>query len=52
MPVSSMQISGLIGGQQAMFANNMAYSQQLGGMYGTGPAGGMMPMQPPYPSAS
>lgn len=52
MPVSSMQISGLIGGQQAMFANNMAYSQQLSGAFGTGPAGGMQPMQNPYPGAS
>lgn len=49
MPISSAQISGLIGGQQVMFSNQAAMAQQIGGMYGTGP---MMPgpSQNPYPS--
>jgi len=50
MPVSSTYVSGLIGGQQAMFANNMAFSQQLSGVYGTGPQMPMQAMQNPFPS--
>ena len=47
MPLTSMQVSGLIGGQQAMFANQAAYAQQLGGVGQIG-AG----MQNPYPAAT
>ena len=50
MPYSSAQLSGLIGGQHAMFANQAAYSQQLGGVVGTGPAMGMAGMANPYPN--
>lgn len=42
MPITSAQTSGLIGGQQAMFSNQMAYSQQIGGAHVAG-------MQNPYP---
>jgi len=51
MPYSSAQISGLVGGQMAMFSNQQQYSQQISGLYGTGPqqmAGGM---QNPFPSS-
>ena len=50
MAYSSADISGMIGGQTAMFSNYSAYSMQVGGMVGTGPmmgGGGMpMPQQP------
>ena len=52
MPFSSADISGLIGGQQAMFSNQAAFSQQIGGMVGTSApmmGGGM---QNPFPSQS
>lgn len=56
MPISSTDISGLIGGQTAMFSNNLAFSQQLSGAYGTGPmmggGGGGGAMQNPFPSVS
>lgn len=50
MAYSSAHISGLIGGQQAMFSNQAAYSQQLGGIYGTGPTSPGPMAQNPYPS--
>lgn len=50
MPYSSAEISGMIGGQMAMFSNQAAFSQQIGGQIGTspmmGPGGGM---QNPFP---
>ena len=47
MPLTSMQMSGLIGGQQAMFSNQAAFAQQLAGM-GQINSG----MTNPYPAAS
>lgn len=43
MPFTSAQVSGLVGGQQAMFANDRSFSEQIAGM----PA---LPMQNPYPT--
>jgi hypothetical protein len=51
MPISSAQISGMIGGQQVMFSNQHGYSQQIGGMHGTGPQMPAPSMQSPqFPS--
>jgi len=49
MPYSSSQISGLVGGQLAMFSNQAAFSQQVGGMYGTAPSMPMGGMSNPFP---
>ena len=49
--ITSSQTSGLIGGQQAMFANQAAFSHQIAGTYGMGSqnmAG--QGMQNPYPA--
>src|SRR5512137_490392 len=43
MPISSHQVAGLIGGQQAMFGNFASYAQQIS------PGGGQGPM-PTYPN--
>ena len=49
---TSAQMSGLIGGQQAMFSNMVAHSQQIAGLYGTGPmTGAGAGMQNPFPSS-
>lgn len=50
MAYSSAQISGLVGGQMAMFSNQAAFSQQIGGAYGTGPQMPPPSMQNPFPS--
>ena len=56
MPITSAQVSGMIGGQQAMFGNFASYAQQISPGYGGPPptynnpmsgAGGAM--QPPPP---
>jgi hypothetical protein len=49
MPYSSADISGMIGGQMAMFSNQASYSQQLGGMVGTSPMLGGGGMANPFP---
>jgi len=46
---TSSQISGMVGGQMAMFANQSSYSQQIGGMVGTSPMVGGGGMQNPFP---
>ncbi len=51
MPITSAEISGLVGGQTAMFSNQHSYAQQLSGMYGAGPQMGTAGMQNPFPSA-
>ena len=50
MPLSSLQTSGMIGGQVAMFGNQSQLSQQIGSLYGTGPGptGGGMQAPPSY----
>jgi len=50
MPLSSLQTSGMIGGQVAMFGNQSQMSQQIGSLYGTGPGptGGAMQAPPSY----
>lgn len=49
MPFTSTQISGLVGGQQVMFANQATFANQIGGMGG----GQQQPMMAnPYPSPS
>jgi hypothetical protein len=50
MVFSSVQTSGLIGGQTAMFSNSASYSQQIGGIYGTGPQVTTQ-LQNPFPQA-
>lgn len=47
MPIVSSQVSGLIGNQQVMFGNQAAFSQQIGGMHGTGPYPQGVQMQAP-----
>jgi hypothetical protein len=49
MPYSSNQISGMVGGQMAMFSNQAQFAQQIGGMVGTSPMGMAGGMQNPYP---
>ena len=49
MVLSSAHISGMIGGQQVMFANQQNMAQQIGGIYGTGPQQ-QAQLQNPYPS--
>jgi hypothetical protein len=49
MPYNSAEISGLVGGQMAMFSNQASYAQQIGGIYGTGPQTQPSNMQNPYP---
>lgn len=51
MPYSSADISGMIGGQMAMFSNQAAYSQQIGGMVGTSPMGMAGGMANPFPQS-
>ena len=51
MPISSAEISGLVGGQTAMFSNQHSYAQQLSGMYGAGPQTNPTGMQNPFPNA-
>ena len=51
MPYNSAQISGLVGGQMAMFSNQAAYSQQVGGMAGIGPMPAGGGIQNPFPNA-
>lgn len=51
MVFQSSQISGMVGGQMAMFANQHAFSQQVGVMAGTAPQMPMGGMQNPYPSS-
>lgn len=46
---TSSQISGMVGGQMAMFANQSQFSQQIGGAVGTGPMAGGGGMQNPFP---
>ena len=50
MPISSSQISGMVGGQMAMFANQAKFSQQIGGLVGTAPQGMAGGMQNPFPN--
>lgn len=50
MVFQSTEISGLVGGQMAMFANQHAFSQQVGVMAGTTPQMPMGGMQNPFPS--
>lgn len=45
MPFTSAQVSGLVGGQQAMFANDRSFAEQIAGM----PS---LPQQNPYPTYS
>lgn len=47
--VPSSQISGLIAGQQVMFANQAAYAHQIGGLAG-GAQGGWPALQNPFPA--
>jgi hypothetical protein len=49
MVFQSSQISGMVGGQMAMFANQHAFSQQVGVMAGTAPQMPMGGMQNPFP---
>jgi len=49
MPYTSAQISGMIGGQMAMFSNQAAFSQQIGGQVGTSSVVGGAGMQNPFP---
>lgn len=49
MAWSTINTSSLIGGQTAMFSNQASYSQQIAGMYGTGPRMGGAGMQNPFP---
>lgn len=52
MTVSSAQISGLVGGQQAMFHNQAVAAQNVSGLYGLGQLGNVpsQPMPNPYPT--
>ena len=54
MPVSSTQISGLVGGQTAMFHNQAVAAQNVSSAYGMGPLGGQQaqPMSNPFPAES
>ncbi len=54
MPVSSTQISGLVGGQTAMFHNQAVAAQNVSSAYGMGPVGGQQaqPMSNPFPAES
>lgn len=52
MVMTSLEISSIIAGQQAMFANNAAYSRQLSGAYNTGPQVPPQMAQNPFPSYS
>jgi len=47
MPFTSTQISGLVGGQQVMFANQATFANQV-----TGESGSQQMMANPYPSPS
>ena len=51
MPYNSSQISGLVGGQMAMFSNQAAYAHQIGGTVGTGPVPAGGGIQNPFPNA-
>ena len=44
MPITSAQVNGMIGGQQAMFGNFASYSQQISPGYGGPPPGYSNPM--------
>ena len=48
MPFTSTQVSGLVGGQQVMFANQATFANQIGGLGG----GSQQMMANPYPSPS
>lgn len=49
MPFSSAQISGLVGGQQVMFSNQISFANQMGSLGEAGPAPAM---SNPYPAPS
>jgi hypothetical protein len=49
MPFTSTQVSGLVGGQQVMFANQAAFANQITGMMAGGP---QQAMSNPFPSPS
>lgn len=50
MPFTSTQVSGLVGGQQVMFANQAAFANQISEMVSGG--GSTQHMSNPYPSPS
>lgn len=52
MVYSSAQISGLVGGQMAMFSNQQQFSQQISGLYGTGPGMAGGGMSNPFPTSA
>lgn len=51
MPFTSTQISGLVGGQQVMFANQASFAHQISGAM-AGDTGSTQMMANPYPSPS
>jgi len=50
MVMQSSNISGLVGGQMAMFSNQATYSQQIGGQFFGTPTQQTAPMSNPFPA--